>query len=62
MHGLTQQIKAFERLTIEAAVHGDRNAALLALTGNPLVGDVASAEALLEEVLTLNKQWLPQFG
>ncbi|NIG19354.1 6-phospho-beta-glucosidase [Pantoea sp. Al-1710] len=62
MNGLTQQIKAFERLTIEAAVHGDRNQALLALLGNPLVGDVATAEALLDEVLTLNKPWLPQFS
>lgn len=62
MNGLTQQIKAFERLTIEAAVHGDRQQALLALLGNPLVGDVTTAEALLDEVLTLNKQWLPQFS
>lgn len=61
MNGLTQQIKAFERLTIEAAVHGDRHQALLALLGNPLVGDVVTAEALLAEVLTLNKPWLPQF-
>ena len=62
MNGLTQQIKAFERLTIEAAVHGDRKQALLALLGNPLVGDVTTAEALLDEVLSLNQQWLPQFS
>lgn len=31
MNGLTQQVKAFERLTIEAAVHGCRESALLAL-------------------------------
>ncbi|WP_345829731.1 6-phospho-beta-glucosidase [Pantoea sp. BRR-3P] len=62
MNGLTQQIKAFERLTIEAAVHGDRQQALLALVGNPLVGDVTTAEALLDEVLTLNQPWLPQFA
>ncbi|WP_336777473.1 6-phospho-beta-glucosidase [Pantoea sp. USHLN256] len=62
MNGLTQQIKSFERLTIEAAVHGDRQQALLALVGNPLVGDVTTAEALLEEVLTLNQPWLPQFA
>jgi len=43
-------------------VHGDREQALLALLGNPLVGDVATAEALLDEVLTLNKPWLPQFA
>ena len=62
MHGLTQQVKAFERLTIEAAVHGCRDSALLALVTNPLVGNVTDARALLEEVLTLNRQWLPQFN
>lgn len=62
MNGLTQQVKAFEKLTIEAAVHGCRDSALLALVTNPLVGNVADAGALLEEVLTLNRQWLPQFN
>lgn len=47
MNGLTQQVKAFERLTIEAAVHGCRDSALLALVSNPLVGNVTDAQALL---------------
>lgn len=62
MNGLTQQVKDFERLTIEAAVKGDRHSALLALVTNPLIGNLASAEALLEDVLTLNKPYLPQFN
>ncbi|ALR78840.1 6-phospho-beta-glucosidase [[Enterobacter] lignolyticus] len=62
MNGLTQQVKAFEKLTIEAAVHGSRESALLALVTNPLVGNVTDAAALLEDVLTLNRQWLPQFN
>jgi 6-phospho-beta-glucosidase len=61
MNGLTQQVKDFERLTIEAAVHGDRQSALLALVTNPLIGDLSSADDLLAEVLTLNHAWLPQF-
>ncbi|QHM76964.1 putative 6-phospho-beta-glucosidase [Mixta theicola] len=61
MNGLTQQVKDFERLTIEAAVHGDRDSALLALVTNPLIGDLSTAEALLAEVLAINKAWLPQF-
>ncbi|QHM73725.1 6-phospho-beta-glucosidase [Mixta intestinalis] len=61
MNGLTQQVKDFERLTIEAAVHGDRDSALLALVTNPLIGDLSTAEALLAEVLENNKAWLPQF-
>ncbi|OMP92252.1 6-phospho-beta-glucosidase [Raoultella terrigena] len=62
MNGLTQQVKAFERLTIEAAVHGCRDSALLALVTNPLVGNVTDAQALLDEVLTTNRQWLTQFN
>ncbi|QKJ85515.1 6-phospho-beta-glucosidase [Paramixta manurensis] len=62
MNGLTQQIKDFERLTIEAAVHGDRASALLALVTNPLIGNLASAEALLQDVLRINQPWLPQFN
>ncbi|HEY3591816.1 MAG TPA: 6-phospho-beta-glucosidase [Buttiauxella sp.] len=62
MNGLTQQVKDFERLTIEAAVHGDKQQALLALVANPLVADVNLASALVEEVLSINKAWLPQFN
>ena len=61
MNGLTQQVKAFERLTIEAAIHGCRDSALLALVANPLTGNVADAGRLLDEVLSVNRQWLPQF-
>lgn len=62
MNGLTQQVKDFERLTIDAAVHGDKQKALLALVANPLVADVNLATALVDEVLTINKAWLPQFS
>ncbi|MBI6550280.1 6-phospho-beta-glucosidase [Xenorhabdus lircayensis] len=61
MLALTQQVKAFERLTIEAAVHGDRKAALLALVTHPLIADVALDSALLNEVLDINRLYLPQF-
>lgn len=50
MHGLTQQVKAYERLTIDAAVHGDRRSALLALVTNPLIANASIAQPLLEEV------------
>ncbi|CNJ25891.1 6-phospho-beta-glucosidase [Yersinia mollaretii] len=62
MHGLTQQVKAYERLTIEAAVHGDRRSALLALVTNPLIANASIAQPLLEEVLLVNKPYLPQFA
>ncbi|NIY46590.1 6-phospho-beta-glucosidase [Cedecea colo] len=62
MNGLTQQVKDFERLTIEAAVHGDKRKALLALVANPLVADVNLASTLVDEVLSINQAWLPQFS
>ncbi|PST87136.1 6-phospho-beta-glucosidase [Photobacterium sp. NCIMB 13483] len=62
MHGLTQQIKAFERLTIEAAVHGNKKAALLALVTNPLIGDAQLAQPILDDILRINAQYLPQFS
>ena len=62
MHGLTQQIKAFERLTIEAAVHGNKETALLALVTNPLIGDAQLAQPILDDILRINAQYLPQFS
>jgi 6-phospho-beta-glucosidase len=61
MLGLVEQIKAFERLTIQAAVAGDRNAALKALVANPLVADYATAAPLLEALLEANRSHLPRF-
>ncbi|MFZ1874312.1 MAG: 6-phospho-beta-glucosidase [Chania sp.] len=59
MHALTQQVKAYERLTIEAAVHGDRRSALLALVTNPLIANAQIAQPLLDEVLEANQAYLP---
>ncbi|VEA68791.1 6-phospho-beta-glucosidase [Serratia plymuthica] len=61
MHALTQQVKAYERLTIEAAVHGDRRSGLLALVTNPLMANANVAQPLLEDVLAVNAPYLPQF-
>lgn len=61
MNGLTQQVKDYERLTIEAAVKGDKQQALLALVANPLVADANEAQKILDEVLNINQAWLPQF-
>lgn len=59
--GLMEQVKAYERLTIEAAITGDRTKALLAFLNNPLVHDVADARKALEEMLNANKEYLPNF-
>jgi 6-phospho-beta-glucosidase len=61
IRGLVQQVKAYEELTIEAAVTGDRRTALRALLANPLVGDWAVAEPLLDALLAADRAHLPRF-
>ncbi|MCY0899408.1 MAG: 6-phospho-beta-glucosidase [Firmicutes bacterium] len=61
IRGLLQAVKAYEELTIEAAVHGDYLAALQALTIHPLVTAGKTARALLDEILEANRDYLPQF-
>jgi len=51
INGLVQTIKSFERLVVEAAVEGNYNKALLALTINPLVQSEKMAKVLLDELL-----------
>jgi len=61
MLGLVQHAKAYERLTIEAALTGSRDTALKALLTNPLVGDVDRAAPMLEALLDANRAHLPRF-
>jgi 6-phospho-beta-glucosidase len=59
--GLVQQVKAYERLTVQAATSGDRNVALKALVANPLVADYPVAAPLLDDLLAANRDHLPRF-
>jgi 6-phospho-beta-glucosidase len=59
--GLVQQVKAYERLTVAAAVTGDRRTALKALLANPLVGDYQVAAPLLDALLQASRPFLPRF-
>ncbi|MBY0147098.1 6-phospho-beta-glucosidase [Neobacillus niacini] len=61
VRGLVQQIKSFERVAAEAAVTGDYNTALLAMTINPLVPSDTVAKQILDEMLEAHKEHLPQF-
>jgi 6-phospho-beta-glucosidase len=61
MLGLVQQMKAYERLTVEAAVTGSRDVAMKALLANPLVRDHGRAEPLLGALLEANRAHLPRF-
>ena len=59
--GMMQAVKAYERLTVKAAIHGDRDAALAALMVHPLIGDYDKAAPMLEEMLIANREYLPRF-
>lgn len=62
VRGLLQTVKAYEELTIEAAIRGDRGLAIAALMANPLVGTYAKARAVLERALENEGMLLPQFN
>ncbi|HNS51747.1 MAG TPA: 6-phospho-beta-glucosidase [Anaerolineae bacterium] len=59
--GLLAHVKAFELLTVEAAVHGDRTAAYQALLAHPLGPSADRAQAVLDDLLEANRRYLPGF-
>lgn len=59
--GLIHAVKTYERLTIDAAVEGNRDLALQALVHHPLVPSVSVAKTLLTEMLEQNKPYLSKF-
>ncbi|MBW9158534.1 6-phospho-beta-glucosidase [Clostridium tagluense] len=59
--GLIMQIKAFEIISVEAAITGDYHKALLAMTINPLVPSDTLAKKILDEMLEAHKKYLPIF-
>lgn len=61
-NGLIQEIKSFEIASVEAAVSGDYNKALLAMMINPLVASQKYAIPVLDELLMAHRKYLPQFA
>lgn len=59
--GLIAAVKAYEMLTVEAAVHGDREAAYQALLVHPIGPKADKIQAVLEDLLETHKEYLPQF-
>ena len=51
-----------QELTVAAARHGDRRAALQVLLCDPLLSDLRVAEPLLGALLAAHRQYLPQFA
>ncbi|MHB0876338.1 MAG: family 4 glycosyl hydrolase [Anaerolineae bacterium] len=58
---LRQQI-AVQDLVVEAAVTGSRQVALQAMLADPVVQDARAGETVLEELLRLEADYLPQFA
>jgi 6-phospho-beta-glucosidase len=59
--GLLAQVKSYELLTVEAAVHGDRAAAYQALLAHPLGPSADRVQAVLDDLLETHREHLPQF-
>jgi 6-phospho-beta-glucosidase len=59
--GLLANVKAYELLTVEAAVHGDREAAYQALLVHPIGPKADKVQEVLDDMLETNKAYLPQF-
>ena len=69
MGDLPQPLAAFCRrdidqteLIVEAAVSGDRSLVLQAALLDPVAECVTQAEAMIDEMLRLNADYLPQFA
>lgn len=58
IRGLMQEIKAYESLTVAAAVSGDRDAAFQAMLLHPLMPDADGCRVLLDELIEINKPHL----
>lgn len=59
IRGLIQAVKAYESLTVQAAVEGSRRVALQALLAHPMVPSWEVAKALLEDLMEANREWIP---
>lgn len=52
---------AYSRMVVDACAQGDKDAALRALLFDPMVNDIATARAILEDFLRVFAPYLPQF-
>lgn len=60
--GMLQAIINEEELAVEAALTGDRQKVIEAMAVSPVMRDKDRAEALADELMMANAQWLPQFA
>ncbi|HPH95493.1 MAG TPA: 6-phospho-beta-glucosidase [Anaerolineaceae bacterium] len=60
--GLMKQVKAYEQMTIAAAMMGSYEKALTALTIHPLVADEALARQVLDQYILLHEGYFPRLS
>jgi len=56
--GILSHVKAYEQLTVKAAVTQSADAALFALVNHPLMHDYNTTKAIFEELLTAHSEYL----
>jgi 6-phospho-beta-glucosidase len=61
VRGLMQMLKAYEQLTIRAAMSGSYDAAIQALLPHPIVMAYDIAKPLLDDILEANRPFLPDY-
>ncbi|WP_017548337.1 6-phospho-beta-glucosidase [Salinicoccus carnicancri] len=62
VRGIMHQMKAFEELTIQAAISGTYHDAYRAFLMNPLIMHEGDSKVLLDELLKVHRDHLPQFS
>jgi 6-phospho-beta-glucosidase len=60
--GLTHALLAWQELSVDAALTGDRNLVVQAILAHPWIDSVAVAERLCDELLAAHAAYLPQFA
>lgn len=60
-YALVAAVKSYEILTVEAAVTGDTDALYAALLAHPLGPQADRVEAVMDDLLRINRPYLPQF-
>jgi 6-phospho-beta-glucosidase len=60
-YGLIAAVKSYEILTAEAAVRGDRNLLFQAMLVHPLGPEADQVQAVMDDLLAINRAYLPQF-
>ena len=59
---MTEMLARSRKLAVDAALSGDKDTLLYALMADPLVDSVPEAQAMMEEMLAAQAEWLPQFA